>query len=112
MALVMEDIALLLASNRELLDAGEFEVERLQTWAAERGRIFCRLKQQTRTLTNADPSTVESLLKELLDLDAQIFSRIVETQRRFDEKIGTAKRIRKVFRQDVYCTPHLLQRRA
>jgi hypothetical protein len=112
MGSVMEDLVSLLAASRELLDTKDFEVERLQIWAAERNAIFCHLEQRSLAMSSADSSTMAALLNELLDLDAQICSCVMESQKCLGERIGATKRIRKAFNQGPYRTPQLLQRLA
>jgi hypothetical protein len=87
------DIALLLAASRELLsreDIDNIDVERLTAWGAERSAIFCRLKEY-RELGSTEGFTDESLLRELLDVDAQIRCRIMECQTRIGKQMSAVR---------------------
>jgi hypothetical protein len=83
------DIVLLLAASRELLSRDNIEnidVERLVAWGTERSAIFVRWREHT-ALGSAEQVADESLLGELLDVDAQIRRRLLECQTRLGQQI-------------------------
>jgi hypothetical protein len=106
----LQDIESLLAVSCDLLGAQELDDERLKVWAAERNAIFSRLKENDSALTSADPSSMALLLRQQLDLDAKIYGRLVEDQKRIGQRISAARKIREALSQETSHKPRLLQR--
>ncbi|MGH7931335.1 MAG: hypothetical protein ACREQV_26500 [Candidatus Binatia bacterium] len=109
---VIKDIEALLTASRDLLGPVDLDVKRLQAWGAERKIIFGRLKDHNPTLAGVDPSEVASLLRELLDIDGTVCTRLIENQRSIGEQIGAARKLRQALEQGSTGAPQLLQRLA
>lgn len=104
------DIELLLAGSRQILSMENLDAERLKAWGAERNAIFCRLKEHDSMLANPDRFTNESLLRELLDADAQICGRIMECQTRLAKQIAAIRTMLQALPHGNSREPQLLQR--
>lgn len=108
----VSDIALLLAASREFLSNQDFDnidVERLRAWGAERSAIFSRLKKYVE-LGSTDGFADESLLRELLDVDAQICCRIMECQTRIGKQRSVARSMLQALPRASSASPHVIER--
>jgi hypothetical protein len=85
------DIEWLLARSRELLSMESMDVERLKAWGTERNAIFTRLEEHNSALASTDRVANESLLRELIFIDAQIRARIVEYQSQLGQQIAALR---------------------
>ena len=106
------DIALLLAASRELLSNEDFDnidVERLTAWGAERSAIFSRLKKCAE-LGTTDGFANESLVRELLDVDAQIRCRIMECQTRIGKQMSAVRTMRQALPRPSSTAPRSVER--
>jgi len=107
---IIQEIDSLLAASRDLLDADEFDVDRLEAWGAERNAIFCRLIEGNAALASADTGIMAPEIHELLELDGKICARIVEKQRRIAAQIATARKFREGLSSATCHAAQLLQR--
>ena len=106
------DVALLLAASRELLSNEDFDnidVERLKAWGAERSAIFSRLKKYA-VLGTTDGFANESLLRELLDVDAQIRCCIMECQTRIGKQRSAVRTMRQALPHASPTAPRSIER--
>jgi hypothetical protein len=108
----IQEIHSLLAASRDLLDADEFDVDRLEAWGAERNAIFCRLIEGNTALASADTGIMAPQIHELLELDGKICARIIENKRRLGEQIATARKFCQALSPTTCHAAQLLQRLA
>ena len=104
------DIELLLARSRELLRVEDLNVEALEAWGAERTAIFCRLKEHNPAFATTEALTNESLLRELLDVDAKVRGRLVEHQASLGKQIAALRTMLQALPHPSSRSPQLLQR--
>ncbi len=108
----MQAIGSLLAASRDVLAAPELDAKRLQVWGAERNAIFACLKESDPALASADPSAMEPLLHELVDLDRKVCARVAAIQRELGLQIAAARKVRQALGLGISRAPQLLQRLA
>jgi hypothetical protein len=92
----VEEIQALLAASRDMADAGELDVSRLQQWRAEREKVFTRLQNHDLASVAAASPELKALIRELIALDGQIRGRVIEYQESIGAQIAASQRVRRV----------------
>jgi Flagellar protein FliT len=76
---VMRDLEAIRDENLDLLAAGDVDIERLLAWGGQRELVFARLQEMELQLPWSEQATARSLIKEILELDASILTRVQQT---------------------------------
>ena len=90
---IIEDLDRVVAGGVEMVANVDLEPSRLQDWLGQREQIFRALSSAP--LDDGEQRAVESLIDEILGLDATILSKLDARLTLLGAEIGTARRLKK-----------------
>jgi sigma54-dependent transcription regulator len=84
----------------------------LQAWLGQRGRLFAEIDRTSAALASAERITLDSLIDEILELDATIVAEAEAAMRRVGAEIAAVQKFKKFVAGGVKPAPHSFLRRA
>jgi flagellar biosynthesis/type III secretory pathway chaperone len=95
---VLHDLKELVEENKKLLAAAELDMEWLQRWSCQRETIFARFKSADFSLPRAEETTAANLIKEILEADAIIITRVKQELVTLEQKITATQNIGRILK--------------
>jgi len=107
---VREELERLLQESLGLLRESDWDLGQLQQWGARREEIFARLRGAEFSLDASERATTQSLIAEILKIDAKILARLEDQCCDLRQKINATDRLRRSYPGTSSHAPSLIQR--
>jgi len=107
---VREDLERLLQENLDLLRETDWDLGQLQQWGARREEIFAGLRAAEFSLDAGERAATQSLIAEILKIDAKILARLEGQCGDLRQKINASDRLRRNYPGTSSHAPSLIQR--
>ncbi len=105
-----EELERLLQESLGLLRETDWDLGRLEQWGAQREEIFARLRGAEFSLGAGEQSATQSLIAEILKIDAKISARLEDQCCDLRQKINATDRLRRSYPGTSSHAPSLIQR--
>ena len=109
---LLAELDRLVAQGVELAGGAAPATVDLQEWLGQRGRLFAEIDRTHAQLGGAERITLESLIDEILELDATIVPKLEAEMRRVGGEIASAQKLKKFLAGGVKPAPYSFLRRA
>jgi len=100
------------AQGVELAGGTALATVELQAWLGQRGRLFAEIDRTSAALTSAERITLDSLIDEILELDATIVAKAEAAMRRVGAEIAAVQKLKNFVAGGVKPASHSFLRRA
>lgn len=100
------------AQGVELAGGAELAPAKLQEWLGQRGRLFAEIDRTSAQLGVAERYTLDSLIEEILEVDATIVPKVEAAMRQVGAEITAAQKLKKFLAGGVKPASHSFLRRA
>jgi hypothetical protein len=107
---VREELERLLQESLGLLRESDWDLGQLQQWSARREEIFARLRGAEFSLGAGERAATQSLIAEILKIDAKILARLEDQCCDLRQKINATDRLRRSYPGTSSHAPSLIQR--
>ena len=107
---VREELERLLQESLGLLRETDWDLGQLQQWGARREEIFARLRGAEFSLDAGERAATQSLIAEILKIDAKILARLEDQCCDLRQKINATDRLRRSYPGTFSHAPSLIQR--
>lgn len=105
-----EELERLLQESLGLLRETDWDLGRLQQWGARREEIFAGLRAAEFSLGASERAATQSLIAEILKIDAKILARLEDRCCDLRQKINATDRLRRSYPGTSPHAPSLIQR--
>jgi hypothetical protein len=106
---VMRDLETIRDDNLDLLAAGDVNIEPLLAWGRQRELVFDRLQEMELQLPRHEQAAACSMIKEILDLDALILTKLQQTVATLTQRRVALVRMERSLKERLF-QPVLLER--
>ena len=86
MSIVMQDLEAIRDGNLKLLAVPDHDTRQIQKWGTQRELIFARLQEGNLQLCSDERAAAAPLVKEILELDAEVLARLQQYQATLSRK--------------------------
>ncbi len=93
MSIVMRDLEAVRDGNLKLLAVPDHDTRQIQKWGTQREVIFARLQEENLQLCGDERAAAALLVKEILELDAEVLARLQQHQATLSRKRTGAVRM-------------------
>ena len=107
---VLEELERLSQESLGLLRETDWDLGQLQQWGARREEIFARLRAAEFSLGAEERASTQSLIEEILKIDAKILTRLEDQCVDLRQKINATDRLRRNYPGTPSRVPSLIQR--
>lgn len=107
---VREELQRLLQESLGLVRETDWDLGQLQQWGARREEIFARLRGAEFSLGAGEPAVTQSLIEEILKIDAKILARLEDQCCDLRQRISASDRLRRNYPGTSAHAPSLIDR--